>query len=952
MREGHVACRIWHFPHTESRGIGVFAPIVLTTLFVMTKPLALCLLCCFSLSQKTAWAADTIWNFANATDRFQAEAGGTGTLAYYDPNDDGWGPVSTQFATAAELDLPALPGGNAVVMQFPTCTAQQGYVLSHGGEPNGAYGETDGMVSNYTVIMDILYPAATNGQWRALWQTDLANSDDAEFYVQNTASSGIGISGNYKGSLKPDTWHRVAIVVRAAPGEGYCQRFIDGQFVGGYGTSGSAVNARWAVSDGILLFTDDGGETAGGYLSSLRFVDRAMTMSEIKALGGPHASGATVAGAPAPEYDYTMPRRVQAIGHRGGIFGLAPDNTLASVQAAIDAGLPVIEIDTRLSADGKVILLHDATIDRTTNGSGEAEFMTVAELKAFDAGSSFDPSFAGQKIPTLSEVMALAKGKLVLYFDLKVNGQIGAIKEAATETGFSLDDCWFWVYGDEAEAAAIREAVPNAKIVWEASGNWDTQPDYFSNLWDLGVRILDQGTYYNTINPAFVFAAKRAGFLVSCYTVLDPATMVANAAAGVDYMETDYGHIMNQLQPAQTAKASRPNPASGSTDLPTSFVCSWLTGQSSTSHRIYLGETSPGQLVGEQTYDLFSPPALRPGKTYYWRVDEVTPGGIVEGDVWSFSTKAVTDLSDASEWTLNGGLDAGLGAGVMEYASAYTEEITAFGTTDGATLPHIGGEAAGYMQVPAFDSQTEGYHLTFTGIGPNGGGDYLNQYSLIFDVLVPDAVFWLPFFQSAPNNPDGNDADFYLDGSNYSIGIGALVYSPANVITPWQWHRVGFIASLSEGIVRYYVDGVQVRERTGTSLRDGRFALYCDGQDGPDLLLFNEGDTSGIYTSELYVSSIAFVPQALTGAEMADLGAPKAAGIFVRGGTAPALPALQVAYSAPNAVFSWQAQPGVWLEKSSSLAPGSWQKINGTENGSTYSEPVTPGQPWFFRLAR
>ena len=895
-------------------------------------------------------AADSVWTFGNAGDRLAA-AQGPGVLTFWDPDGTNWGGGATAFGTASGFGLPALPGGDASVMRFPTCSAREGYVVAHGGAANGAYGDTDGLTSNYTVILDILYPAANDGVWRALWQTDMTNGQDAEFYVRNVPSGGIGINGNYQGRIKPDTWHRVAIVVRAAPGEGYYQRFIDGQFVGGYGTTGSAVDVRFAAGPELLFFTDDGAETAGGYLSSLRVVDRAMTMDEIKALGGAHAGGAMVAGPAAPGYDVVMPRLARAIGHRGGAFGVAPDNTLAAVRRAITDGLPVIEIDTRLSADGVSVLLHDATVDRTTDGTGEAAGMTVAQLKALDAGSWFDPAFAGERIPTVSEVMALAKGKLVLYFDLKVNAQIEAIKAAAAETGFPLSDCWFWVYGDETEASAIRAAVPGAAIVWgDPPDDWATDPGYFDHLRAVGVKVFDLATYYGVADSAFVLAAKQAGFLVSCYTVLDPPTMIANAAAGVDFMETDYGHILQALQPPQTGKASRPAPADLAVEVPTNVTLGWVPASGALSHRVHFGTTQPPAFVVEQRHDLFPRTALAAGTTYYWRVDEVTVAGTVTGEVWRFSTPAPTGLAEVREWTFDSGtLAAALGTGVMSFAGPATEGQTGFGLTDGVSVPHMDGQPARYMAVPAFQDKGDGYLLTLPDLAPNGGGSFVNQYTVLMDVLVPGGINWLPFFQTNPANPAGNDADFYLN-PNGSIGIGDLGYSAAGLVQSGEWHRIAFAANLGAGAVDIYLDGVPVRQRRGASLRDGRFSLPPTTGGGANLLLFNENYGDGTnYTLDLLVGSVAFVSKTMTGAEILGLGGAQAGGIFV--GQSTGLPTLAVAYAAPNVVLTWGARPGLRLQRSSALAAGSWADVPGTEGTGTYTEAVAAGQSRFYRLS-
>jgi len=242
---------------------------------------------------------------------------------------------------------------------------------------------------------------------------------------------------------------------------------------------------------------------------------------------------------------------------------------------------------------------------------------------------------------------------------------------------------------------------------------------------------------------------------------------------------------------------------------------------------------------------------------------------------------AQTSLHAAEyEWNFQlGDLSAALGGGAMTYADgAVTEGLTTFGTTDGATVPNINGSAASYMHVPAFADQANGYHLDLANSGPNGGGSYLNQYTLIMDVLVPGGLNWTPFFNSDPAN--GNDADFYVapDGA---LGIGALGYSPAGTVAADTWLRIAFAADLAAGHVSYYLDGTSVFDRTGDALTDGRLSLYSNADAGPDLLLFNEGDGSGQYTHELYVSSIYVTDRTLSPAEIAALGGPQYLGIVV-----------------------------------------------------------------------
>src|SRR3981189_711248 len=105
-------------------------------------------------------------------------------------------------------------------------------------------------------------------------------------------------------------------------------------------------------------------------------------------------------------------------GHRGNADE-CPENTLASFRSAIELGVDVIECDVHLSDDSELAVIHDHLLDRTTDGSGFVRDHTMAELKRFDAGSWKDPRFAGERIPSLDEVLALAKGKGGIAIEIK-----------------------------------------------------------------------------------------------------------------------------------------------------------------------------------------------------------------------------------------------------------------------------------------------------------------------------------------------------------------------------------------------------------------------------------------------------------------------------------------------------------------------------------------------------
>jgi len=276
----------------------------------------------------------------------------------------------------------------------------------------------------------------------------------------------------------------------------------------------------------------------------------------------------------------------------------------------------------------------------------------------------------------------------------------------------------------------------------------------------------------------------------------------------------------------------------------------------------------------------------------------------------------------------------------MSYADPATAGLTSFATTDGANVPHIGGQPAGYLSVPAFATPAQGYLLTLGDSGPNGGGGYLNRFTFIFDVLVSNPLNWTPLFNTNPQN--ANDADWYVDPTG-RLGIGDLGYSSAGAVTANTWQRLAFAADLGAGVVTFYRDGAQVRQRTGASLLDGRFALYSNLDGGPDVLLFSEGDPAGTYTHPLCVNSVAFTDRTLSAAEIAALGGPRPEGIFVR--------KLRATLEGPDVSLAWSGAANTRLQRETTPSPASWQEVSGTSGASQYTQPATNSSA-FFRLVQ
>ena len=111
----------------------------------------------------------------------------------------------------------------------------------------------------------------------------------------------------------------------------------------------------------------------------------------------------------------------QIIAHRGA-SSERPECTLTAIRRAIEVGATATEVDVRTSRDGELFILHDTTLDRTTNGKGPANLLTLIELQSLDAGAWFDDKFEGERIPSLIQAAKLCKGRIDLLLDLKEQG--------------------------------------------------------------------------------------------------------------------------------------------------------------------------------------------------------------------------------------------------------------------------------------------------------------------------------------------------------------------------------------------------------------------------------------------------------------------------------------------------------------------------------------------------
>ncbi len=125
-------------------------------------------------------------------------------------------------------------------------------------------------------------------------------------------------------------------------------------------------------------------------------------------------------------------KRPWVVAHRG-YSGRYPENTVSAFEAAIEAGADMIELDVCLTKDRVPVVIHDQTLERTTDGHGLVSEVTLSELKKLDAGSWFSPEFKGESIPTLEEILLQIRGKILVNIEIKPESYESAGPDDAIE---------------------------------------------------------------------------------------------------------------------------------------------------------------------------------------------------------------------------------------------------------------------------------------------------------------------------------------------------------------------------------------------------------------------------------------------------------------------------------------------------------------------------------------
>ncbi len=253
---------------------------------------------------------------------------------------------------------------------------------------------------------------------------------------------------------------------------------------------------------------------------------------------------------PMPSFNGSI-KDCQIVAHRG-FSSQAPENTLSACRAAVDAGIDGVEFDVRRSKDMIPVLLHDSTLDRTTDGKGKVVDTPLSRLKRLDAGRWKHARFANERIPTLHETMSyLSTTPCLAVIDLKDSGIAFQTLASVTSTGTLANTCV--ITGDKALLGLLHTHTSDLSIAWLCydlprhllSANQQT-PWILEQLQQAQTRILDINV--GLLSPELIAQLVKHDIAVWVWTVNDPDVARALMSWGVSAITTDCPDLIKQVR--------------------------------------------------------------------------------------------------------------------------------------------------------------------------------------------------------------------------------------------------------------------------------------------------------------------------------------------------------------------------------------------------------------------
>ena len=234
-------------------------------------------------------------------------------------------------------------------------------------------------------------------------------------------------------------------------------------------------------------------------------------------------------------------------GHRGARQA-APENTLAAFRKALEMGADGIELDVMLSADGVPVVIHDSTLERTTNGNGRVEERPLDQLRELDAGGHFSPQFRGEPIPTLAEVLDAFGGALRINIELKSRSSADDGLEARVVElvrARALDSSVIFSSFNPLSLWRARRLAPEIRrgLLYARD-----MPIYLSRAWAAPFLGLDAvHPEAGMVDARYMRWARSKGYHVNVWTVNEPPEMLRLIEVGVDMLITDRPDVGRSL---------------------------------------------------------------------------------------------------------------------------------------------------------------------------------------------------------------------------------------------------------------------------------------------------------------------------------------------------------------------------------------------------------------------
>ena len=231
---------------------------------------------------------------------------------------------------------------------------------------------------------------------------------------------------------------------------------------------------------------------------------------------------------------------LEIIGHRG-YAARAPENTLVSIDAALTAGAGAVEFDVHVASCGTPVLIHDEMLDRTTDGHGPISHRSVEQLRALDAGSWFQPEFAGERIPTLSDALDHVAGRAEhIYPEVKGIRQpsdVDRIVQIVRNSPMSARTTFISIDWNILERVRARDASVRVGFIVTTADLFD---DALARATADPAAILDLNHEIALDEPAVVQRARDEGVEVVTWTVNEPAEATLLRQSGVTGFTTDH----------------------------------------------------------------------------------------------------------------------------------------------------------------------------------------------------------------------------------------------------------------------------------------------------------------------------------------------------------------------------------------------------------------------------